>query len=100
MTEETIRVLIVALLGTGGAAFIWAVARSVLAFRDSAEGREDKAIARLERYEIDAREQLALERRWGAYWQRRAATLDYVLRMNGIESPPAEPEPTGERKGS
>lgn len=93
MNDETVRTVVLALLGTGGAAFVWTVTRSILAFRNSAEGREDKAISRLEVYERDCRTQLASERQWGAYWQRRAATLEYVLRVNGHSVPPSEPEP-------
>lgn len=93
MSEETVRALVIALLGTGGATFIWTVAKSIIAWRNSAEGREDKAVARLEQFEKDCREQLRGEREWGSYWQRRAATLDYVLRRNGIEPPLAAPEP-------
>lgn len=93
MSDQTVQTLIIALLGTGGAAFIWTVARSIIAFRNSAEGREDKAVARLEQFERDCREQLTTERSWGAYWQRRSATLEYTLRQNGIEPPPEEPRP-------
>lgn len=93
MGENTIQTLIVALLGAGGATFIWTVAKSIIAFKNSAEGREDKAVARLERFEEDCRKQLITERRWGAYWQRRAATLEYALRQNGVAVPAPEPEP-------
>lgn len=93
MSEETVRALVLALLGTGGATFIWTVAKSVIAWRNSAEGREDKAVARLEQFERDCREQLKSEREWGSYWQRRAATLEYGLRQNGIDPPAAEPRP-------
>lgn len=88
MNEQTLQTLIVALLGTGGAAFIWTVAKSIIAFRNSAEGREDKAVARLEKFEEACREQLRDERMWGSHWQRRAATLEYLLRQNGIPIPP------------
>lgn len=93
MSDETVRTLIMAVLGAGGATFLWTVVKSILAFRDSAEGREDKAVARLEAFERDCREQLVSERRWGAYWQRRAATLEFLLRVNGIKVPDPEPEP-------
>lgn len=93
MSDETLQTLVIALLGTGGATFIWTVAKSIIAFKNSAEGREDKAVARLEKFEETCREQLQAERQWGAYWQRRAATLEYVIRSNGIECPPAEPRP-------
>lgn len=93
MNDSTIQAVVVALLGTGGATFIWTVAKSIIAFKNSAEGREDKAVARLEKFEEDCRDQLLTERQWGAYWQRRAATLEYVVRQNGIEPPVAPPEP-------
>jgi hypothetical protein len=93
VSEETLRTLILALLGTGGATFIWTVVRSIIAYQNSAEGREDKAVARLEKFESDCREQLVIERKWGVYWQRRAATLEYGLRQHGIDPPPAPPEP-------
>jgi len=93
MSEETVQTIVVALLGTGGATFIWTVAKSVIAWRNSAEGREDKAVARLEQYEKSCRDQLQTERGWGAYWHRRAATLEYVLLQNGIEPPSAGSEP-------
>lgn len=93
MSDQTVQAIVIALLGTGGATFIWTVAKSIIAFKNSAEGREDKAVARLEKFEEDCRSQLLLERSWGAYWQRRAATLEYVLRQNGIPVPAADPEP-------
>jgi hypothetical protein len=87
VSEQTVQTLIVALLGTGGAAFIWTVAKSIIAFRHSAEGREDKAVARLEKFEEACRDQLREERAWGSHWQRRSATLEYLLRQNGIPVP-------------
>lgn len=98
MSDETLRTLIIAVLGAGGATFLWTVVKSILAFRDSAEGREDKAVARLETYERDCREQLILERRWTAYWQHRAASLEFLLRVNGVTVPDPEPEPVGYRR--
>lgn len=98
MSEQTVQAIIIALLGTGGATFVWTVVKSIIAYRDSAEGREDKAVARLERYEEDCREQLRIERVWGMYWQRRAAVLEYGLRQNGIDPPPMEPEPGGKHE--
>lgn len=97
MSNQSLQTLIIALLGSGGAAFIWTLAKSILAFRNSAEGREDKAVARLEKYEQDCRAQLTIERDWGAYWNRRAATLEYLLRINGIDVPPSEPRPTPDK---
>lgn len=93
MSDETLRALVIGLLSTGGAAFIWTMARSILAFRNSAESREDRAVARLETYERDAREQLRCERIWGAYWHRVAGLYEWALVRNGIELPPVPPEP-------
>lgn len=93
MRDQTVEVIVLALLGTGGATFIWTVVKSVIALRNSAESREDKAVARLEQFEEDCRTQLRIERQWGAYWQRRSAMLEYVLRQNGVEAPPTGPEP-------
>jgi hypothetical protein len=93
MNGQTTQAIVLALLGTGGATFIWTVAKSILAFKNSAEGREDKAVARLEQFEKSCREQLQTERQWGSYWQRRAAELEYVVRQNGITPPVAPPEP-------
>ena len=97
MNGSTVQTVILALLSAGGGAFIWTLAKSILAFRDSAEGREDKAVARLETYEKDCREQLAHERLWGAYWQRKSAILEHALLINGIDvpdagAPPEQPE--------
>jgi hypothetical protein len=95
VSDETVRAIVIALLGTGGATFIWTVVKSVIAYRNSAEGREDKAVARLEQFEADCREQLSRERLWGSYWQRRAATLEYLCITNGVEVPPKDPPPEG-----
>lgn len=86
--------LIIALLTAGGATFVWTVAKSVIAFKNSAEGREDKAVGRLESFEADCRRQLTHERRWSGYWQRRAARYERLLLVNGIDIPAdLEPEP-------
>lgn len=98
MSDQTLQTLVIALLGTGGATFIWTVAKSIIAFKNSAEGREDKAVARLEKFEETCREQLQAEREWGAYWQRRAAMLEYVVRQNGIEPPAKEAMPQMHRR--
>lgn len=92
MSEETVQLLIITLLGSGGAAFIWTVVKSILALRNSAEGREDKAVARLADFEEACRDQLTAERQWGSYWHRRSGTLEYILRQNGIEIPPLHAE--------
>lgn len=93
MSEETVRTIILALLGTGGATFIWTVAKSVIAWKNSAEGREDKAVARLEQFEKDCRAQLRTEREWGTYWQRRSGQAEYILHREGIEFNPTGQPP-------
>ena len=93
MSDETLRAVAIGLLSSGGAAFVWALARSILAFRNSAEGREDRAVSRLEQYEFDCRQQLRTERGWGAHWYRVAALYEYRLLQNGIELPTTPPEP-------
>jgi hypothetical protein len=94
ITESVLNTLIVTLLGAGGTAFIWTLVKSVLAFRNSAESREDKAIARLEQFERDCRKQLAHERMWGSYWQRRAGVMEHALASAGIELPNYDPPPS------
>jgi hypothetical protein len=98
VSEQTIQNIILALLTAGGATFIWTVVKSIIAFKNSAEGREDKAVGRLEKFEEDCRTQLAFERKWGSYWSRRAAVLERLLIIHvGQEAvPPPEPEPTKE----
>lgn len=88
MDKNLLNTLIITLLGTGGATFVWTVVRSFIALRNSAESREDKAVARLEKFESQCREQLARERAWGGYWNARAANLEHTLRVNGITPPP------------
>lgn len=87
MSGETVRAVIIALLGTGGATFIWTIVKSMIAYRESAEGREDKAIARLEKYEAECREQLAYEREMSFYWARCTGILQHTLAVHGIEEP-------------
>jgi hypothetical protein len=98
MNEQTVQNIILALLTAGGATFVWTVVKSIIAYKNSAEGREDKAVGRLERFEEDCRVQLAYERRWGSYWSRRAAILEraLVLHAGHEHVPPPEPEPTRE----
>jgi hypothetical protein len=93
VSEQAVQNIILALLTAGGATFVWTVVKSVIAFKNSAEGREDKAIGRLERFEATCREELAAERKWSTYWYRRSATLERALISNGVALPPAEPEP-------
>lgn len=93
MSEEVVKALIVALFGTGGATFIWTLVKSYIAWRGSAELREDKVIARLEEFERRCREELACERRMGHYWFNRAGTLEYELRKAGLPIPEMPPKP-------
>jgi hypothetical protein len=96
MNEHTVQNIVYALLTAGGATFVWTVVKSIIAYRNSAESREDRAVGRLERFEEDCRAQLVQERRWGAYWSRRAAVLERALVLCcGPENvPPPEPEPS------
>lgn len=98
MNEGTWQTIIVALLGTGGATFVWTVAKSFLAYRDSAEGREDKAVGRLEEFEAECRRQLAWEREMGAYWYRVAGILEHTLAVHGVDIPLLPPQPSQLRK--
>jgi hypothetical protein len=95
MSDETFRTLIIALLGTGGATFVWTVAKSIIAFKNSAEGREDKAVGRLEKFESECRQQLAHERKWVSFWSRRAAVLERVIlvKLGPEHLPTPDPEP-------
>lgn len=91
--ERIAQTLVVTLLGTGGATFVWTMFKSVIAYRDSAEGREDKAIARLEQFERDCRTQLAAARAMEAWWCRRAGDLEFALIQAGLPRPPEHPRP-------
>lgn len=93
MSEQAFKTIIYALLGTGGATFIWTVVKSIIAYQNSAEGREDKAVGRLEKFEEECRRQLAWEREMGAHWYRVSGILEYTLRLNGIEVPALPPQP-------
>ena len=87
MSEEVVKALIIALFGTGGATFIWTLVKSYIAWRGSAELREDKAIGRLEEFERRCREDLECEREWGHYWRLWSGMLEYRLEQAGIERP-------------
>jgi hypothetical protein len=93
MNEDTVQTIIYALLGTGGATFLWTIVKSMIAYRDSAEGREDKAVGRLEAFEAECRRQLAWEREMGAYWHRISGIMEYTLIANGIKVPPLPKQP-------
>lgn len=79
--------LVVALLGAGGATFLWTVVRSYIAIRNDADSREDRAILRLSEWEEECRLQLAWEREMGAYWCRVAGIYAHVLAVNGLQEP-------------
>lgn len=85
--------LIILLLGTGGATFLWTVAKVYLAIRDNAESREDKAVRRLSDWEADCRQQLAREREMGAYWFRVTGIYSHALLSHGVEEPMLPPRP-------
>lgn len=91
--NELIQLIVVALLGTGGATFLWTAVRSIIAWRDSAEGREDKAVARLELFEKNCREQLECERTMSSWWRHRVGELEYALSKAGLPIPPESPRP-------
>lgn len=79
MSEETFRTLIITLLSAGGATFVWTIFKSAIAWKNSAEGREDKAIGRLEKFESNCRKQLAHSRRVADYWRSRATKMERVV---------------------
>lgn len=93
MSEDVVKALIVALFGTGGATFIWTLVKSYIAWRGSAELREDKVIARLEEFERRCREELEHSRAWEAWWRLWAGRLEYRLERHGIPLPARPPEP-------
>ena len=95
MSEGTTQTLILSLLGAGGTTFVWTIVKSYIAFRNNAEGREARAVGRLEKYESECREQLAREREWGSFWYRRAGLLEHTLAAHGIETPPGGASPQG-----
>jgi hypothetical protein len=80
--------LVLVLLGSGGAAFIWTVTRSYLAVRSRVDLREDKALERMERNEGSMQAQMKRQREWGMYWYRRAAVLETELIKHSIPVPP------------
>lgn len=86
--------------GAGGVAFLTALFKWINEWRDSAEFREGKAIANLERWrnEADARALKALndaewEREMGLYWAVVAGTYRFALLSNGIQSPEIPDKP-------
>ncbi len=87
MSEETVRIIVVALLGAGGATFIGTLFKSIIAWRESADSLEERAVMRLEKFEYDCRKQLADERKLTAYWYRVAGILQHTLDSHGIPQP-------------
>lgn len=85
--------LVTALLGAGGATFLWTVVKAYLAIRNDADSREDKAMHRLADWEADCRQQLSREREAGAYWYRVVGIYQHVLERNGIKEPWLPPRP-------
>lgn len=88
------------LLGGGGAAAIFTLVKAWLAVRSSTDTREATAIGNLEKWRLaaDARadgfyRDLVYERELSLYWQRRAAELEVVARLNGATIPPPAPPP-------
>lgn len=85
--------VIALLLGTGGATFLWTLAKVYIALRDNAESREDKAMRRLADWEADCRQQLAREREVGAYWFRVTGIYSHALLAHGVPEPVLPPRP-------
>jgi len=92
--------LVVLVLSGGGAAAIFTLVKAVLAVRTSTDTREAAAIGNLERWRKDADEradrayhELGFEREVSAYWQRRAATVEHLLLVNGVQLPDFPPPP-------
>lgn len=90
------------ILGAGGVGFLATGAKFILALRASAETREAKAIANLERWRLDAdsRAQRCLDRLdhqrdLTTYWQTRCGVLEHTMSVAGVNVPPAlSPPPT------
>lgn len=93
--------LLPVILGAGGVGFVGALAQWRSAWKDSAEFREGKAVANLERWRIEAdrRTQQAIqetewEREMGNYWARCTGILTYTIESKGIAVPelPVKPQ--------
>lgn len=95
MSEETVRIIVVALLGAGGATFVGTIFKSIIAWRESADSLEERAVMRLEKFEYDCRKQLADERKWSAHWYRVAGILQHTLDKHGIDQPKLPNPPNG-----
>jgi len=96
--------LAVLVLSGGGAAAIFTLVKAWLALRASADTREATAIANLERWRIEADTRadrayaaLELERELHAYWQRRAAAMEYALFLQGVPVPDFPNPPHNQR---
>lgn len=90
------------ILGTGGLASLGAFFRGFMAYRDSAEKRESKAIRQLDKWREDAEqrtlkcyEALDAERALTTYWSARSAAREYQLERAGLHPEPyaAPPKP-------
>jgi hypothetical protein len=91
---------VVLILSGGGAMAIYTLVKAFLAIRSSTDTREATAIGNLERWRLDADKRadafyqdLIYERQLSAFWQRRAATVEHVARVNGVDVPPLPPAP-------
>lgn len=91
---------VVLILSGGGAMAIFTLVKAFLAIRASTDTREATAISNLERWRLDADKRasgfyqdLVYERELSAFWQRRAATIEHVARINGVDVPPLPPVP-------
>lgn len=90
-------------LGAGGAGFLATLVKFLLAIRSSAETREAKAIANLERWRDDADgrahkclDRLDRQRTISTYWQTRCGVLEHALSVAGVPFPEAPIPPPGE----
>lgn len=93
MSDQAVQALIYAILGGGLATSIWTLVKSFIALRDNTDGREDRALDRLERFEKDCRDELACEREWARHWHHVAGILQHALDRAGI-AVDLPPEPT------
>lgn len=98
--NDTLTNILPVILGAGAVGFIGACVQAWQAFRNSAETREAKALANLDRWrhEADERADRALadlehERAMGAWHWRRVGTLEHLLLSHGIPVPPADDPP-------
>lgn len=76
--------VVILILGGGGAASIYTLVRALLAYRNNAEAREDKAIENLERWRIDSDDRATKALADADYWRAQAAKWEHLARSNGL----------------